>query len=727
MKFLRVAVPLALAAAALLAWLLWPAPLPQPAEVQAGGAAAALPPPTPEAPDAGPAFARLAGQVGPADAGAGAQVTLKGPEPRVVEADPSGHFDFGPLPPGEAWVSAVKGALASEVVGPLYLSPGVSREVTLTLAPASSVSGTVVDALTREPLPGAAIVSGQGASRTDAAGRFTLAPVPRQAWLEVSAKGYLTRLEWLSLESVRQHEGLEISLEPTAVLEGQVLQQAKPVERASVWAELGTGSRTGTLYGPTPSGPDGGFHLETSGGLFRLQAALPDGTPVQGPVLRVAAGERRTGLVLEAGESLGIDGHVRREGQPLVSAVVTAVDARTLSLASTAVTSAQGAFHLARVPVGQYLVQVRLGAFAAQAGPFEQTGEGTGWEVELGQGGNLTGRVEPAAAGVQVWLRTGAWAGPAVQTATDEKGQFRFEGVPAGVLQLEAEGEAGSAAARAKAGDEVVLTLEKGLLVVTVADERGEAVGDYVLSLVPHSAGLVRRLPVLSPTGAFPVHLPKGSWRLSVSAEGFADSSPQELSVGPGRTDARVVLTRAGPVKGSVHDAVTGLPIRGAKVSSTRRGMMRLEGPGAQTVTDGNGDFVIPALPLPAVVQVRDELHEPGWADVTRPDQPLDFRLKPGTPPPPRDQFYEYQGIGMLLGVQAGRVMVQEVYEGSPAEAAGLRPGDALLSVDGRAAGPPPENVVKLIQGPAGTLVNIQVQRGGETIDFVVRRKQIAL
>ena len=720
----RLAVAASLIALGVLVWWLWPAPAETPPSE-------ATPPPKHEAraeiADAGSAWARLTGEVLPAESGAHAKVTLRGVEPRSVEADEHGRFDFGPLAPGEAWVSAVSGELASQVEGPLFLSASQPREVTLTLEPAATVSGLVVDALTRQALPGAAIVSGQGATRADAAGRFTLKPVPKQAWLEVSAPGHLTRLEWLSLESVRTHEGMEISLEPVATLEGTVLQQTRPVERASVWAEAGTGARFGTLYGPTASGADGGFRLETSGGLFRLAASLPDGTLVQGPSLRVLPGEKRTGLVLEAGESLGMDGHVRRAGEPLVGAVVTAIDARTQAAAAVTTSGALGAFHLGRVPVGQYLVQVRHGAFSAQAGPFEQTGEGTGWEVELAAGATLSGRVEPPAAGVRVWLRTGAWAGAPMEAGTDATGRFRFDGVPAGVLQVEAEGEAGSAAARAKAGDEVVLKLEKGLLVVTVTDERGHPVTDYVLSLVPHSAGLVRRMPVLSPTGAFPVHLPKGPWRLSATAEGFADSVVQEITVGAGRTDAQVKLTRAGPISGAVHDAVTGLPVRGARVLSSKLGMMRLSTPGSETVTDGNGEFVLPALPLPSVVEVRDGLHQSASAEVRTAGQRLDFKLQPGTPPPPRDQFFEYQGIGMMLGVRGPAVSVEEVYEGSPAEAAGLRPGDLLVAVDGNAAAPPPQNVVKLIQGPAGTLVTITVQRAGEQLDFVVRRKQIAL
>lgn len=52
------------------------------------------------------------------------------------------------------------------------------------------------------------------------------------------------------------------------------------------------------------------------------------------------------------------------------------------------------------------------------------------------------------------------------------------------------------------------------------------------------------------------------------------------------------------------------------------------------------------------------------------------------------DRAGSFTGIGVDLGEltvgDSTRLVLRKVYTGSPAEAAGLRPGDAIASVDGR-------------------------------------------
>ena len=180
----------------------------------------------------------------------------------------------------------------------------------------------------------------------------------------------------------------------------------------------------------------------------------------------------------------------------------------------------------------------------------------------------LAGRVEPAAPGVRVQWRSGDWAGAAAETTTDARGAFKFEGVASGVLLVEAEGEQGSAAARAAAGTrDLVLRLARGRLKVFVQDERGGAISDFALTLVPQSGGLVRRFPVLSPTGIFTVDLPAGIWRVEASAAGYTDGPAQTVEVRGAESEARLMLAKGGPVRGVVRDAVSRLPIRGAAVT----------------------------------------------------------------------------------------------------------------------------------------------------------------
>lgn len=667
----------------------------------------------------------------------GARVTLRDSTARIVESGEGGRFLFEGVAPGEAWLSAALGDEASALVGPLMLGAGEQRTgVLLQLVPSAIVSGRVVSGQTRQPIGGARLVTSGGAGVTDGLGRFTLRGLPAgQAWIEASAKGHLSRVEWLSLDSARAHTGLEISLDPSSTLAGTVHQQGRPMALAQVWAERLIGARVGSSHGPVASAADGTWKLEVGPGLLRVVGQLADGTRIQGPKLRIEAGEERTGIDLEAGETLGIDGQVRLDGVGLAGATLTLFDSRASEVAAVTGSGANGRFHFERVPVGRYLVQVRRGSLTTQTGPFEQSGEGLEWIVDISATAVLSGRVEPGAPGVRVRWRSGDWAGAAADTMTDAKGSFRFEGVASGLLLVEAEGEAGSAAARATAGtSDLVLRLARGRLKVMVQDERGAAISDFGLTLVPQSGGLVRRFPVLSPSGSFALDLPAGIWKVEASAEGYADAPAQQVEVRGPDAEVRLRLLAAGPVRGSVRDAVSRLPIRGATVSMIRRGGEGYRNLGRISAgqTDGNGDFYAPAVALPATVEVRHPAYNTAWEAVPSArdgSARVELLMKPGTPRPQGERILEYEGVGMQLSGDKARVWIAQVYENSPAEAAGIQNGDVILLIDGRqivTAGPI-EEVVKQILGPAGSIVKITVLRGPETLEFSVRRRAITL
>jgi carboxyl-terminal processing protease len=66
--------------------------------------------------------------------------------------------------------------------------------------------------------------------------------------------------------------------------------------------------------------------------------------------------------------------------------------------------------------------------------------------------------------------------------------------------------------------------------------------------------------------------------------------------------------------------------------------------------------------------------------------------------------------------------------EGSPAEEAGLRPGDQILAIDGEStAGESVSSLVYVVRGEAGTDVTLTIKRGGEEMDITVTRAVIDL
>lgn len=90
----------------------------------------------------------------------------------------------------------------------------------------------------------------------------------------------------------------------------------------------------------------------------------------------------------------------------------------------------------------------------------------------------------------------------------------------------------------------------------------------------------------------------------------------------------------------------------------------------------------------------------------------------------------ELEGIGVEVRVQDGRVVIVTPIDGSPAEQAGLRPGDVIVAVDGeQVSGMDIEEVVARVKGPAGTTVRLTILGGdmAETREVSITRARIAL
>jgi carboxyl-terminal processing protease len=76
-----------------------------------------------------------------------------------------------------------------------------------------------------------------------------------------------------------------------------------------------------------------------------------------------------------------------------------------------------------------------------------------------------------------------------------------------------------------------------------------------------------------------------------------------------------------------------------------------------------------------------------------------------------------FVGIGVVLEDTELGLTVQTVLPGSPAEGAGLQPGDQIVAVDGRdVTGTPSEVVVDQVRGEEGSSVHLTVLRGDEPL-----------
>lgn len=73
------------------------------------------------------------------------------------------------------------------------------------------------------------------------------------------------------------------------------------------------------------------------------------------------------------------------------------------------------------------------------------------------------------------------------------------------------------------------------------------------------------------------------------------------------------------------------------------------------------------------------------------------------------------EGLGL---VRDWGVMVSDVLPGGPADTAGVRPEDIILSVDGRAVNSFPVFLYRLLVHPAGSPLTLQVMRGSQVLKF---------
>ena len=89
----------------------------------------------------------------------------------------------------------------------------------------------------------------------------------------------------------------------------------------------------------------------------------------------------------------------------------------------------------------------------------------------------------------------------------------------------------------------------------------------------------------------------------------------------------------------------------------------------------------------------------------------------------------EYEGIGAWVDTSGDYLTIVSPMKGSPAEKAGLKPGDKVIAVDGEdVTGTNPELVVRKVLGPAGSEVTLTIKRDGrEPFDVVITRAKITL
>ena len=82
----------------------------------------------------------------------------------------------------------------------------------------------------------------------------------------------------------------------------------------------------------------------------------------------------------------------------------------------------------------------------------------------------------------------------------------------------------------------------------------------------------------------------------------------------------------------------------------------------------------------------------------------------------------DFEGIGASVTERGGEIVILGPLPGSPAQEAGIKPGDKLLAVDGDLVkGKTLDEVVTQVSGPQGTIVRLTISRVGTPVPFNIQ------
>jgi hypothetical protein len=317
---------------------------------------------------------------------------------------------------------------------------------------------------------------------------------------------------------------------------------------------------------------------------------------------------------------------------------------------------------------------------------------------------------------------------------SDAQGHFELPDRAAGcrgVARHQLYGDAAQTILRA--GDDNRLALsEPASISGVVVDEHNAPVTTFVVAIESFrgkddSESLKRgyRKGFNDSEGRFTVpDLQAGSYVLSASTRGRPPEQTNTIEVASGEQarGVRIVLGRGGVLQGTVSDD-HGEPISRARVEIDAHGVN-----GFLATTCGvDGSYRLEGVPTePFSIRVSAvgytarivSIVSTSTGSVTR----QDVQLLPGSE---GEGKTEYTGIGASLGSSPVGVVVGQVFKDGPAERAGLRQRDLIVSVDGvRAHTWTVPEAVQRLRGPADTSVSVRIRRDGSERDLSIVRER---
>jgi trimeric autotransporter adhesin len=464
------------------------------------------------------------------------------------------------------------------------LVPGGSLDLgQIPIAPAVSVTGTVVDASTLSPIAGASVTcfGTTNSVATNASGQFAISGIPGLNALTFAKTGYASSTSLVFGLSAGSPAALGTTyLSPLATVTGTLKLAPGVTVRVK-----GTGISTTTSA-------SGAFTLSSPAGALTIQA-VEGAMVVYETSVNVAPGESRNLGTLTGTAYLFANGY-------------TASRAFTIPVTLTAVSGAAtySGLSFVVVPAGTYTVTASspgwlsqtFGPYTLAAGDGRSPGDFYG-NLYFVRAGSLVGTVTDATTGTP--LPGASVVAGSASSVTDASGNFLLS-LAAGSypLTVSKSGYAGmtTASQTVVVGDErsagiIALTAQPalpGTVIGTVVNAAGGGPvpgASVSLSGVPGSV-------TTDVSGAFSIQGAPGSYSVVVIKAGWATFATAEMTVAPGATtnaSTIAISNVSGTVTGTVIDAATLLGVPGATVS--------VSGTPISCTTDSSGNFSLSLAP----------------------------------------------------------------------------------------------------------------------------------
>ncbi|MCW5807032.1 MAG: carboxypeptidase regulatory-like domain-containing protein, partial [Deltaproteobacteria bacterium] len=701
-----------------------------------------------------------------------------GREPTTAVADDQGRFVMRGLPSGAIALTGSARRLGSKAPTVVELGIGEQVEVRITLDGAYTVSGRAVEKGKKDKgIPGIRMglfsmdnASALAIDPTGDDGAFEILGVrPNTYFLFAIGDDRVPEIGTTIVE-VKDRDVTDVVVEMASgvTLSGRVEPPAVATLTLDIDAsKLGLGNMFEAikpLFARAESSADGAFTMRNvPPGELTLVANVTDGSIGRLPI--VVADKDQSGLVVKLAVRASLAGRVTdANGAAVAGVTVTAAGGESggpvvgfRDTGHRAVTAADGSFKV----VGLEGAQVSL-TVDDDHGPLAWADAAKGRApiaFELEPGKARTG-VQLVVEARDAWIRgtvlgpdkrpiADAWvrarytpngkdddgggdAGDTTPVLSGADGKFALERLRKGTYALVAEGPRGAsrvAKSGVRTGETVTLQLEPlGTLTGKVADGT-RPIGTYDLSCKQGAHAFHKH--VVAADGAYQLErLPPGAYACEVTSD--AGTAEGKVDVPSGSATLDFAIVPWATIVGTVANTETGAPVAGLSVlagselfaSRSMADLLTGRGP----TTDAAGRFTIPHVATgKGKVAVLSKTG--GFDPLAQRDYEVTAgqRLDIGTLEviPPRS---DGGTLGLTTAVtdvpdaSTHRLVVASVAPGGPAEAAGVKAGDHVVSIDGRPVADPEAAQQALAAGAVaiGQVVRLGLDRTGAPVQAAV-------